>query len=326
MANKRNSPLQHFFFFTTLFFFKVISFLPLALTRKSSVCLATIAYYAVPRIKKIGMANLDIAYGDSLTLKEKEAILRGSVKNLALVALEFPQVPYIKNNMDSLKITVKGWDNIDATKGCVIISAHLGNWEWLLPVGVHLGLRPIIVVRQFDDQRMDTIVNTIRQASGIKTVPKDAAMGPLLRRLQEGWHAGLLADQCPREDAVPVTFFGVSTWATIGPAIIAKRSGTPIHPVSIVRDENNGYTVQFFPPLEQEDSGNTLKDLQINTQRCQDALESIIRKTPEQWLWFHRRWKKRERLEKEWAARTAPKEDDTPVDEAAPSPQKESEP
>jgi Kdo2-lipid IVA lauroyltransferase/acyltransferase len=324
MARKRNRPIQHFLFYATLFFFRIVSFLPLALTRKSAICLATIAYYAVPRIKKIGMDNLDIAYGDSLTRTEKEAILRGSVKNLALVALEFPQVPYLKNNMDSFNISVKGWDNIDAAKGCVIISAHLGNWEWLLPIGVHLGLRPIVVVRQFDDQRMDTIVNGIRQASGIKTVPKDAAMGPLLRRLQEGWHAGLLADQSPREDAVPVTFFGASTWATIGPAIIAKRSGTPIHPVSIIRDENNGYTVEFFPSLEQEDSGNTLNDLQTNTQRCQDALETMIRKTPEQWLWFHRRWKKRERLEKEWAARSAQRNDDAAVEDTATRPQKES--
>ena len=272
------------------------------------------------------MANLDIAYGDSLTRTEKETILRKSVKNLALVALEFPQVPYLKDNINSLHINIKGWDNIDVEKGCIIIGAHLGNWEWLLPVGVHMGMRPIVVVRQFDDQRMDTIVNGIRQASGVKTIPKNAAMGPLLRRLQQGWHVGLLADQNPREDAVPVTFFGKSTWATIGPAIIAKRSGKPIHPVSIVRDKNNGYNVEFFPPLELEDSDDTLKDLQINTQRCQDVLETMIRKTPEQWLWFHRRWKKRERLEKEWAERVARKRSNSEANDVATSPQKELEP
>ncbi len=326
MARKRNNTLRHLLFFSTLFFFRIISFLPLALTRKSASFLAAIIYHAIPRIRKIGMANLDIAYGDSLTRTEKETILRKSVKNLALVALEFPQVPYLKDNINSLHINIKGWDNIDVEKGCIIIGAHLGNWEWLLPVGVHMGMRPIVVVRQFDDQRMDTIVNGIRQASGVKTIPKNAAMGPLLRRLQQGWHVGLLADQNPREDAVPVTFFGKSTWATIGPAIIAKRSGKPIHPVSIVRDKNNGYNVEFFPPLELEDSDDTLKDLQINTQRCQDVLETMIRKTPEQWLWFHRRWKKRERLEKEWAERVARKRSNSEANDVATSPQKELEP
>jgi hypothetical protein len=50
-------------------------------------------------------------------------------------------------------------------------------------------------------------------------------------------------------------------------------------------------------------SGQYLEDLVFNTQRCQDALETIIRAHPEQWLWFHQRWRKRERLEKEWAFR-----------------------
>lgn len=305
MSHKRNRLVQQILFYPILVFFNITSRLPLSLTRRSATMLATLAYYLVPRIKKVGMANLDIVYGETLTFEEKNKILRESVKNLALVALEFACVPSIKNNLDKMNISVKGFENVNPDAGSVLMSAHLGNWEWLLPVGVHIGLHPVIVVRQFDDRRMDAIVDVIRRKSGIKTVPKDAALGPLLRRLQEGWQAGLLADQNPREDAVPVTFFGQSTWATIGPALIAMRAQVPIHPVSMVRNADFGYTAEFFPALELQYSGDTLADLQINTQRCQDALEKIIRRNPEQWLWFHRRWKKRERLEQEWADRIA---------------------
>ncbi|HNR36776.1 MAG TPA: hypothetical protein PKO36_16485 [Candidatus Hydrogenedentes bacterium] len=42
----------------------------------------------------------------------------------------------------------------------------------------------------------------------------------------------------------------------------------------------------------------------MNTQRCQDALEAIVRRAPEQWLWLHRRWKERPHLEAEWKRRT----------------------
>lgn len=315
MATKRNPIIQHITFYSVLFFFKFFSLLPLNLVRKSATILATMAYHLVPRIQKVGMANLDIAYGDALSKDEKEEILRESVKNLALVAVEFPTVSSLLQKIPTLNITILGRENIIPDQGCVIVSAHLGNWEWLLPVGVHIGLRPIVVARPFDDRRMDALIDGVRRDSGVKTVPKDAAMGPLLRKLQDGWHAGLLADQNPREDAVPVTFFGTSTWATIGPAIIAMRSQTPLVPVSIIRNKDGNYTVEFFPALHLEDSGDTFADLHTNTQRCQDALEAIIRKNPGQWLWFHKRWKKRDRLEREWAERLnkrkSPTEDDS---------------
>jgi len=41
-----------------------------------------------------------------------------------------------------------------------------------------------------------------------------------------------------------------------------------------------------------------------NTQWCQDALEAAVRVNPGQWLWMHRRWKARPRLEEEWEVRS----------------------
>ena len=32
-------------------------------------------------------------------------------------------------------------------------------------------------------------------------------------------------------------------------------------------------------------------DLQVNTQKCSDAYETMIRRHPEQWAWMHKRWK-----------------------------------
>ncbi len=308
MARKKNILVRHFSYFAVLYLFHFVSWLPLPVARALGAGLARLAFLLVPRIKKTGMANLDLAYGDSLSRTEKMRLLQASVKNLGLVAVEFSRIPTLPTNLPKMDITVKGFENIDHSKGGVVISAHLGNWEWGLPVVAHLGMRAIVVVRAFDDPRMNAFVDKIRRSSGIKTVVKDAAMGPLMRKIPEGYYAGLLADQSPRDNAVPVTFFGQETWATIGPAIIAMRAQAPIYPVSMVRNANGGYTIEFEPALPLAQTGNTMADLQNNTQQCQDALEAMIRKTPEQWLWFHNRFKKRPRLEKEWAERVAAKE------------------
>ncbi len=305
MSRKRNPVTRRVLCMLSLCFFKLTGLLPLCAARLMAAAFAWTAYHVVPRIKKVGRENLDLAYGAELTDVEKDRILRDSVKNLALVAVEFSRVPRIARGSHESYVEVKGLEHVDPSTGAVLIGAHLGNWEWMPPVIASLGWELIVVVREFDDPKMNAAVDRTRRAGGVKTIAKNAALGPLLRKLREGCHAGLLVDQNPRDNGTPVRFFGKQTWATVGPALMAMRAKAPLHPVSITRNPDGKYTLEFFPALPLRHSGNTLDDLVENTQRCQDALEAMIRKHPGQWLWFHRRWKRRERLEREWELRTA---------------------
>src|SRR5262249_19641998 len=44
-------------------------------------------------------------------------------------------------------------------------------------------------------------------------------------------------------------------------------------------------------PFEVGDTGDRQRDLWSHTARVTAALERIVRRAPEQWLWLHRRWK-----------------------------------
>ena len=127
----------------------------------------------------------------------------------------------------------------------------------------------------------------------------------MLRLLKEGWIVGVLADQSPREAAVPVTFFGQPCWATVAPAMIAARAKVPMHVVSILREADGNYVMEFSEPIELDQSKPLRAGLVDVSQQCQDAIERIVREHPGQWLWLHRRWKKRPRLEREWAEKEA---------------------
>lgn len=306
---RRNPLLQGLLTSLSTGFCRLTVILPLPAARALGIGLARIAYYTVPRIRRIGMANLDLAYGDALTRAEKTAILKESVRNLGLVAAEFGRIPQLVAGTMGRWFRVCGVEHVDRTRGGVFMGAHLGNWEWLAPAGGTAGFNTVIIVRGFDDPRMDRLVDTIRKSERVETLDKDSATGPMLHRLREGWMAGVLADQNPRENGVPVRFFGAPTWATIGPVLIAKRAKVPIYPVSMVRDKAGVYTLEFRPALEMQATGDLLADLTANTQRCQDAIEAMVREHPGQWLWFHRRWRGRERLEREWGERQARRSD-----------------
>lgn len=306
---RRNPLLQGLLSSLSVGFYRLTVALPLPAARALGTGLARLAYYAVPRIRRIGMANLDLAYGDTLTRAEKTAILRESVRNLGLVAAEFGRIPQLAGEGRGRWFRVSGSENIDPGQGGIVMGAHLGNWEWLAAAGGTEGFRTVIITRGFDDARMDRAVDAVRQTETVETIDKNAATGPLVRKLREGWLAGILADQNPRENGAPVRFFGAPTWGTIGPVLIARRAKVPIYPVSMVRDDGGVYTLEFRSALELQSTGDFLADLAENSQRCQDAIEAMVREHPGQWLWFHRRWRRRERLEREWAARQGRRRD-----------------
>jgi KDO2-lipid IV(A) lauroyltransferase len=59
------------------------------------------------------------------------------------------------------------------------------------------------------------------------------------------------------------------------------------------------YRLRFEPAVELVRTGDTERDVFVNTQKFAKVLEGIIRKHPEQWIWVHARWKTRPRGEVE---------------------------
>lgn len=303
MAKRRNPLVQWAITSACIAAVRLTAILPLPLCRSLGRRLGRLAYHFVPRIQETGHANLDLAYGECLTKSQKRQILIQASENLGIVAAEFSRLPGLLKPAGRKLFTVQGLEHVDVSRGGLLIGAHLGNWEWMSAVVESLGLHFTGIVRRFDDPRLDAVIDGIRRSVGMMTIPKDEAGPELVRTLKDGGFVGILIDQSPRENGVPVHFFGKPCWATVAPAMAALRAKAPIYPVAITRTDAGPYALEFSPPIEITRSGNLRQDLVDATQRCQDAIETQIRKHPGQWLWMHRRWKERPRLEREWHER-----------------------
>lgn len=302
MPRRRNVLRQALVVGASYLLFQCFSLLPLRVSRAAARRLGRLTLL-FPRMYKVGRQNLDLAYGDSISEDEKNRILRGAAENMAIVAAEFTRLPRLRHLPLSETGEVQGLENFDRSRGAFLIGAHLGNWEWMGPLVVRNGFRVAGVVRPLDSPLLNRLVDYTRRSSGAVPIEKDNASGEMIRLLRDGWLVGVLVDQSPRENAVPSTFFGARCWSTVAPVMMAVRARVPIYYCAIIRQPKDNYILRIYPPIELVRTGNLRNDLVENTQRCQDALESVIREHPEQWLWFHRRWKPRPRLEAEWQER-----------------------
>ncbi|HLF56148.1 MAG TPA: lysophospholipid acyltransferase family protein, partial [Thermoanaerobaculia bacterium] len=191
-------------------------------------------------------------------------------------------------------VRVEGWAEIEraraARRPILILSAHCGNWELihasLNPRG--LGLTP--VARGLDDPVLGQSLLDFRARMGTPTIVRGepGAARDLLRALRSPHSAlGILIDQDTDVEGVFVDFFGRPAWTPVGAAELALRFGASVLPTFDERLADGSHLVTIHPELELP------SDPVAATQRMTAAIEAQIRRVPEQWVWMHRRWRRR---------------------------------
>lgn len=293
---------DHLLAYLAIGYLRLTAVLPISWGRAVTIALGRIALRVLPRLHRVGMDNLNLAYGDTISATEKQRILQGAMDNLAITAAEFSRLPTQAVEAGGW-VDIVGVENVDKTRGGILTAGHHSNWE-LMATGVpRYGVHMTIVVRPLKHPKLNAVIDGIRNAARSGTIPKEGAGPEVTRKLKEGGFIGVLIDQSPRESAVPVTFFGQPCWATVAPVMLALRAKAPIIPAAMHRRPDGRYVLEALPPLELTRSGDLRRDLVENSQRVQDIFEAHVRKYPEQWLWFHRRWKARPSLQAEWDAK-----------------------
>ena len=96
-----------------------------------------------------------------------------------------------------------------------------------------------------------------------------------------------------KSNSVFAPLFGIQTATASATARLAKNNNTRVIPYSFIRTRN-GYSMSFEKPIANYPSEDAIKDATITNQ----ILEKQISKTPEQYLWIHRRFKTRPNDEK----------------------------
>lgn len=250
------------------------------------------------RHRDIALRNLQLALGDELDEKEREAVARENFIHLTRVMLEIPCLRKLSpGNLDRFVI-FRGLENFDAAlqkgRGLLVLAAHFGNWE-MMALAFSLRHRPIhIVVRPLDNPLVDAVINGIRTRGGNSLIGKKGSVRSILRLLHQGQPVALLMDQnVDWYDGVFVPFFREIACTNKALTVLALRTGAPVVPVYNVRQGDGRYRIVFEPEIPVVRTGDTTRDTEENTARFNRIIEGYVRRHPEQWFWVHQRWKTR---------------------------------
>ena len=133
---------------------------------------------------------------------------------------------------------------------------------------------------------LDRHVQQSRESSGVLTIERTEGLHRGVTILRSGGMLGILIDQHAGDKGVWTPFFGRLASTTSLPAVLAKKTGAALMPVSIVTSGIARWRVEVDDFIPSREASTAEITAHINL-----SLEKQIRKNPSDWFWLHNRWK-----------------------------------
>lgn len=259
-----------------------------------------LVYHALPLRRRVVMDNLRRVFGDTLTEARIAEIAQAFYGHLVKFLLEFVHLAFMSDERKAKLVRIEGVEHLAAAreqgKGVLLLAGHFGNWEVSTVAGMsqfkqYRGLLHFIRRPLKPKWFNDLVMRRFRKA-GFGTLEKSGSLDEILSLLEDNRIVVSIFDQFTvRKYGVQSEFFGHPAHTFKSLAVLAQFTGAPVVPSSSWREPDGTHVLLFEPPVEVVTEGRTKDIVLKNTKRFNEALERIVLRHPEQWIWMHKRWK-----------------------------------
>ena len=248
--------------------------------------LAQLFYNHLVIRQKEARKNIAIAF-PRYSEARRELILKNSYIFFIRNTMQFLSFP---KGFQNAHITVNGKEYLDKAltkkKGVILVTGHFGVWEIML---AWFGLNQysmLVVGQKQKNSGADTFVNQLREDTGIKMIPRKSSLEFMYEALARNNILTLASDQDAKKRGIFVKFFNLPASTPKGAGRFHLEYGSPLIFVTCHLERPNNHVVDILPIPT--DSNSNIASI---TQSFTLMLENIITAYPEQYFWFHRRWK-----------------------------------
>lgn len=251
------------------------------------------------RRAKDALANLDFAFEGALDSAKKSAILKRAYDNFAFVVLNAMRLIWMPKEKYIAKFRVhneKLISDLIAQGNFVFITAHYGDWEGTARYVAHkhkeINLSVVGRLTQFDS--VNALMEKSRQKFGSFFLDRRGVGRKLVALLKDKRNIiGLVIDQnITIGDGIWVKFFNKEVAHASVASTLARKYKIPIiYAYMRLNADYSLYDLHFEKVCDAIITNDSKADILVMTQAQSDFTERIIREKPDEWLWFHRRFK-----------------------------------
>ena len=274
----------------------LVGLLPDSAERRLSKFIKFIAFKMFRYRRKVALRNLKESFPEKSS-EELYEILEGAYDNFAIVTVEFLRQKKLRENGALKRVKFIGSEQIEKHKtknnAAIIASGHAGNWELLGGAIAQSGITFTGIADHMSNKYSDKLFEDLRGSLSQEIFYTSEPSTRLLKLLKDGISLGIATDQDSGKSGVFVDFFGRKASMPKGAAYLALKSGAPIITMFSRRLDDGTYETVVDPLKIEPDLSVSEENIRNISQTIASRLEAHIRKNPDQWLWFHRRWKTR---------------------------------
>ncbi len=299
MAKPRNKIIDRLVYLALRLFDSLVHMFDVHTNYRTARWIGDAIYFLDRKHRRIAIEHLRRSFPDWSDDRCRQ-VARESMRSLIYLGLEFLFTTRL--------ITLRRWRRhihlgevaeglrllTEQDRPVLFVTGHFGNWEILGYTVAVLGYPVSAIARRLDNPLINAFALDVREKAGLRIIDKRGATGPVRETLDTNGAVGFIADQDAGRKGMFVDFFGrpASTYKIIG--LLAMEYRCPIVVGSVIRlgerFEFELSTERTITPDQWADRDDPLRWI---TQEYTHALEAMIRRHPEQYLWVHRRWKHR---------------------------------
>jgi Kdo2-lipid IVA lauroyltransferase/acyltransferase len=257
---------------------------------------AAITWYGHTRIRKVITVNITLCY-PHLSVDEKQRLAKQATLETIRTGMEMPRI-WIKAKHDdpALAAGIEGQELIEQAlskgKGLILITPHLGNWEYLIIKMASL-YRCSVLCNNADDivpMAINDTVQSGRMKTGATMVEAQLGVKVLVETLKRGEIVLIAPDQIPASTNAYIfaDFFGQLTPTMTLVSRLAKVTDAQILSAFARRLESGQYQLVIKPV----DPGIYSRDLEESVLALNKTVENLINEAPAQFLWTYKRFRR----------------------------------